>query len=523
MELAPAPAPATATAANKVTTDELVQTAASSADIAKAAKADPDFLAGLAMPEVFTFCLPPVLRAVWTWLVRLIEASRAAGSTIEELFSKLALGLPRGFGKTTLVKLFVLYIILFTDRKFMIVFSATAAHARNILSDITDMLDEPNIKAVFGDWRIGIEKDTQDLIKFGFRGRNIILAGMGAGGSVRGLNLKNERPDVMIFEDVQTREDADSQAVSEDLYKWMIGTAMKAKSPRRCMTLFIANMYPTPNSILRKLKANPHWTKFIAGGILEDGTSLWEELQPIEQLLKEYQADLEAGHPEIFMSEVLNDENAALNDKINFSSLPDFPFQDGDIATGKFIVIDPSNDKYNSDAVSLGYFEVHGERKPVLRKVIEGRLSPSDTIREAIKLGTEHSCFLVFVEANAYQYSLLHWSEFICRQLGIIGFQWIPIYSGKLAKNTRILNMFKAYAAGDLYVHPEAKSQVHMQMAGFRPLKADNVDGILDLLTYSPRIVAEFAPLLEASTVMGEYELSTVYASVPSVEELSPF
>jgi len=401
--------------------------------------------------------------------------------------------------------------------------SATAGHAVNIISDIADMLDEPNIKAVFGDWRTGMEKDTQEVKKFSFRGRTVIIAGLGAGGNVRGLNLKNERPDVMIFEDVQKREDAESKVVSDSLYKWMIGTAMKAKSPKRCMTVFIGNMYPTPNSILRKLKANSQWTKFIAGGILEDGTSLWEALQPIEQLMTEYLSDLEAGHPEIFHAEVLNDEHASVNNLIDYSKLPPYTFQDDDIPAGKFVIIDPSNDKANSDAVSLGYFEVHGEAKPVAMEIVEGRFSPGDTIREAIKLCSKHNCSLVVVEANAYQYSLLYWSDFICKQLGIIGLEFVPIYSGKLAKNTRILNMFKEYMAGELFVHDNCRSQVHMQMSEFKPLKTDNVDGILDLLTYAPRVIQEFQEYLMSQTILGQQEYEHDADNLPSVQELSCF
>lgn len=483
-------------------------------EVATLAKESPDFLAALATPTIYEYQWPPVFLGIWFWLVELAQKSRNMGASVEELFPRLAIGLPRGFGKTSVVKLFILYLILFTDRQFILVLSQTASHARNILSDVADMLDEPNIKAVFGDWRLGIEQDTQDVKKFGFRGRHIILAGIGAGGSVRGLNLKNARPDFMVFEDVQTREDADSQVVSDNLYKWMIGTAMKAKSPKRCMTLFIANMYPTPNSILKKLKANPQWTKFIAGGILEDGTSLWEELQPIRQLLIEYQADLNAGHPEIFFSEVLNDENASVNSLVDLSKLPEYPFADDDIPMGKFIVIDPSNDKYNSDAVSLGYFEVHGENKPCARDIVEDRFSPGETIREAIKLCMKWNCGLVVIEGNAYQYSLLYWSDYICKQHGIEGITFVDIYSGKLNKNTRILNMFKAYAAGELFVHPSCKSQVHIQINGFRPLKTDNVDGILDLLTYAPKVIEQYGPILEQYTIVGQQEMAAEDALV---------
>lgn len=480
--------------------EELFTGAFESAELAEAAKQDLDTLTALAMPDTYEFGWSVILLAVWAWLKQEAHKTRE--------FANMALGLPRGFGKTTLVKLFIVYCILFTDRKFILVMSSTATHAENIIRDVFSMLTESNIIALFGDWRIGKVFDRGDCKLFGYRGRNIIVAGIGAGGSVRGLNLGNARPDVMIFEDVQTREDADSKKVSEDLYNWMLGTAMKAKSPKGCMTLFIANMYPTPHSILKKLKANKFWTKFICGGILENGKSLWEELQPLTQLLQEYLRDLESGHPEIFHAEVLNDENASLNNLVDFARLRAYPYQDNDIPGGKFIVIDPATDKANADAVSVGYFEVHGNSEPALIEVTEGRLSPKDTIKEALRMCSVHNCYLVVIESNSYQYTLKWWSEEICRQLGIVGITFIDIYSGKLSKNSRILNMFKAYQKGEIWVHPRARTLVHAQMAGFNPLKTDNVDGILDLLTYAPRVVAEFANYLAINTLEGQQELA---------------
>jgi hypothetical protein len=489
---------------------EVLQRSAPAEDIQKVSKADLDFLAALIMPTIFQFCFPPVFKSVWSWLIGYVEQHR--------VFPQLALGLPRGFGKTTLMKIFVIYCILFTDKKFILIISATATLAENILSDIVDMLEEPNIVAVFGDWRLGVAKDTQALKKFGFRGRNITLAAMGAEGNLRGLNIKNTRPDVMIFEDVQSRECADSQVQSDSLENWVVGTAMKAKSPTACMFIFVANMYPTKHSILRKLKDNPTWVKFIAGGILADGSSLWEELQPIAQLTREFQNDLAMGHPEIFYSEVLNDENASANNLIDLSKLPLSTYQEGDISAGNFIVIDPSNDKVGSDAVSIGYFEIH-DAVPMLMELREGRFSPGDTIRTALNLSLTHNCRLIAVEANAFQYSLLYWFAFMCEQLGIAGVEAVPIYSGVTAKNSRILTMFKSYAAGEFFVHDECKLDVHMQITQFNPMRKDNTDGILDLLTYAPRVVQEFQEFIVSGNLLEQQE----YNAVEVPEFNSPF
>lgn len=494
------------------TSDDLdvIDIGVSAEDVQKAAKLDLNFLSALVMPLVFKFNFPSVFLSVWTWLLGFAHKKR--------IFPQLALGLPRGFGKTTLVKLFIVYCLLFTNKKFILIISAKASLAENILSDVIDMLNEPNILKVFGDWRLGMEKDTQAVKKFGFRGRNIIIAAIGAETSLRGLNMKNERPDVMIFEDIQSRECADSEIQSNKLEDWMIGTAMKAKSPHGCMFLFVANMYPTKHSILRKLKSNNKWTKFIAGGILADGTSLWEDLQPIEQLMNEFENDLSMGKPEIFYSEVLNDENASQNNLVDLSKLPDSPYSEGDIPGGNFIIIDPATDKLGADEVSVGYFEVHNGY-PVLMELVEARLSPGDTIRTALNYALTKNCRLIAVEANAYQYSLLYWFDFICQQLQIEGIEAVPIYSGTRSKNSRILEMFKSLAKGEVFIEEAAKAASFAQIISFNPLRRDNTDGVLDLLTYANKVMEEFVEYIVANNLIESQEFDAI--DVPEFN--SPF
>lgn len=490
------------------TTEELVEASFDYRQAHDIAKESLDFLASIAMPTIFQYCYPPVFQSVWNWLLSYAHKERD--------FSKLAIGLPRGFGKTTLMKIFILYCILFTSKRFILIVGSTATMAQNILADVMDMLEEPNIKKIFGDWKLGAEKDTQDVKKFGFRGRNIILAAMGVGGSLRGLNLKNERPDVMLFEDIQTSEDADSASVSDKIEKWFLGTAMKAKSPKGCLYIFVANMYPSDWSILRRLKKNPHWTKFIAGGILADGTSLWEELQPIEQLLTEYENDEAAGRPEIFHSEVLNDETASRNNLVNLSKLPSYPYEDEEIAAGNFIVIDPATDKVKADYVSIGYFEII-DSKPVLRELLEGRYSPGTTIRHALDFCFKHNCRCVAIESNAYQSTLCYWFNFICLQSGIEGIHAVEIYSGKSSKITRILNMFKSLMAGEILMHPSIVSLIKHQILQFNPMKTDNVDGLLDLLTYAPRVVELYAEFITSLGIIESQE----YVGIPLLGAIS--
>lgn len=484
-------------------------------EVKRLCKESLDFLAAMAMPTVFRYFFCKTFQHVWLWLLENITKVRE--------FPQLALGLPRGFGKTMLMKIFILYCILFTNKKFILVICGTLEKAENIISDVCKMLDEPNIKKVFGDWTLARTVNRQDLKRFGFRSRDIILKGTGAEGDIRGITLDNARPDVIIFDDIQTREDADSEQVSSKLEDWMYGTAMKAKSPEDCMFVFIGNMYPTKHSILRKLKYNPTWTSFIAGGILfneetGEAESLWEELQPIRQLLKEYQNDVAAGKAEIFHAEVLNDENASVNKLIDIGTIPPDIYK-GEIHQGNFIVVDPSNDKANSDAVSLVYFEIYDE-KPVAKEHLEGRLSPGDVNKEAIKMCLRHNCRLIAWESNAYQYSGLYWFNITCQNLGITGIQIVPVYSGVRSKNSRILEMFKSLKAGEIILGDDVRPAVNQQITGFNPLKTANVDGLLDCLTYAPKVIEEHGAVIAS---MIDLEMEGVGDTVLGIDETCCF
>jgi len=476
------------------------------------ARASLDFLAALAMPDVYKYVFPAIFLGIWQWLGEYAHKVRD--------FSQLALGLPRGFSKTTVLKLFILYCILFTKKTFILYIAGTQSKANDVIGDITDMLDEPNIKAVFGNWRVGLVIDRADFKLFGFRGRNIILRGAGAGSDIRGITRKNRRPDVMIFDDVQTREDADSEILSNQIENWMQGTAMKAKSPEGCLYVFLANMYPTPFALLKKLSANPNWLKFITGGIKEDGTSLWEDLHPLKQLLREFSNDLASGKPQIFYAEVLNDGDAQVNNTFDISKVPAYAVPEHEPHQGNFVVIDPATDKPGADAVTITYCEVY-EGVPVAVEISEGSYSPGDTILIALKYCLRYGARCVGIESNAYQYSLNYWFTQTCIRYGIVGIQPVELYSVGTSKNARIAEMLKAYIKGELQVHPKVRPLVHAQIVAFNPLTRKNTDGILDCLCFMSKMLSTYPHLIAGATIMENQEAGD--NRVFDVLENSPF
>lgn len=446
-----------------------------------AAKNNLNWLAALAIPEIFQYPYPDMMLAIWQMFLSAVDKKKGK--------DHLAIGIPRGFGKTILLKLYVLYLILFTDRRFILVVCNTQELAENFLSDVADMLASDNIIRLFGDYRLTLERDTLKQKKFSFRGRPIILAGVGAKTSLRGLNIKFVRPDVIIMDDMQSREEAESIIESVKSITWMIGTLLKAASPHRCLNVFVGNMYPFEGTILKKLKYNAAWISFICGAILEDGESIWPELKPVEELITELENDTALGHPEIFYSEVMNDEEAGTRSGIDISSVKGIPSRElPEFHEAGFVTIDPSLGEKKSDDIAIGATLIYDE-KPVIRELVVGKFTPLETIREALKLALKYGLGAIIVESVAYQKSLIFWFNQVKEQLGIEGIDAYPILPGKVGKNSRIIAALKQLVAKDILLHEDVRNQVIYQITHWNPLKTTNKDDILDVVAYTYQII----------------------------------
>lgn len=478
----------------------------STGDVKRFAEEDLDFFGSLVLPEVVTMDFPKFYIQLFQMLRECLIKERD--------FSKFAIGFPRGHGKTMFLKLIIVYIILYTKRKYVLVIGANIGKAEAILSDVCDMLDSYNVQETFGGWRYDLEKDTKDLKKFSFNGRPVILQAAGYGTAIRGSNEKNSRPDVMIFDDAQTKECAESLVEAQKYINWFLGTALKAKNPTGCTYLYVGNMYKDmeirPNSgiygcMLRNLQRNPSWTSFIVGAILEDFTALWEELQPLEQLLAEFREDLALGQPEIFFAEVLNDPQANTSYFIELDKIVVTERHQDDAHQGCYIVIDPATNKATPDQMVFGVVHLY-DGLPQIHHVEAGKYSGPESVYKGIELAMQHGASLIVVEANAYQYSLIDWFQFAFGQLNLNGLAVEPLYTKGVSKNSRILQMFRDVAKAKLAFSRQAHSLVLSQAAVFDPRRSNNVDDILDMCEMATQVPAKFGHLI---AVPGDLSIDT--------------
>lgn len=457
-----------------------------------------DYFAAIALPSVCTKPFSPLHHSIWQ------EMTEAVCQQEWDDVLRFALGIPRGHAKTQLIKMLILYIILFTDLSFVLVVCNTHGLAANLLDDVCDMLDSPNIQNLFGDWRADIEKDNDKVTTFQYGGRWVILKPQGCNSAVRGANIKNIRPEVIICDDMQARDEALSPEVAKKQLSWFLGTLYKARCPHRCVVFYIGNMYPdleiggrgsnVYGCILRNLQLNTEWRSWIGAAILADGTALWEEVVSLKKLLSDLRQDTQMGQPEIFFSELMNDPKASGSKFLDSDKIPDYPYNDGvDWVVGKFLVIDPSLGKKKSDDQIVGQFNVIDSRGPIFREVRNIQKSAPELVKEVLTWAMLDGIPLICAEAVGYQETLVQWFCHFVELLEIEGIQIVGVNPGGMSKPSRILASFKSYQAGSIILHPDVKPLVTSQALIYSPTSANNIDDILDVGSYGEHVFVTYS------------------------------
>jgi hypothetical protein len=81
--------------------------------------------------------------------------------------------------------------------------------------------------------------------------------------------------------------------------------------------------------------------------------------------------------------------------------------------------------------------------------------------------------------------------------------------------------MFKGLLASEQYLSKAVRPQVFNQITSFNPLKTNNVDGILDLLTYAPKVIEMYGEYIASHLTLDLQEFSAI--PVRTELENSPF
>jgi predicted phage terminase large subunit-like protein len=141
--------------------------------------------------------------------------------------ARVAIAAPRGHAKSTIVSLiYVLWCVLYQKEKLILIVSNTTEQAVTLLKDVKSQLtDNPLVVTDFPEICRGKRpkpwRDTKIQLPNG-----TMICVYGAGQSPRGIKNDKDRPGLIICDDLENEEQAESEEQREKLKSWFSGTLL---------------------------------------------------------------------------------------------------------------------------------------------------------------------------------------------------------------------------------------------------------------------------------------------------------
>lgn len=448
---------------------------------------DFNFFSGLAIPEVMTYAFPLYYIALWQMLATAIEENNRY--QIKRVL-RYVIGLPRGFCKTTFIKCLLAWLICHGKVHFVLIICATDPLAESFLSDLHNILQSPNIERLYGVWMPA--KDRADT-KIGVHmRRTLIIKARGSGAAVRGINEDNKRPDFILCDDMQTKENDKSESERNALFDWFVGTLLKTVTQKQSIVIYVGNMY-SDECILYKLKINPHWLSLITGCILEDGTSLWPDLFSIDDLYESFIHDESLGKADVWFAEMMNDPVESV-DSLLKGPFPTLHMELIPAPDASFLTIDPAGYRISSDDnVITAHYIIDG--KGYVAEMDGGIWTPKRTVERGIEMALTHQSSLIGVEGVAYQASLAFWFQHFLTEEKITGIDVVAIKRSTAKSKTQQIRNFIAeiYSKNYYFVRQIDRVKFVYQATAYRISKTKNKDDWLDSPAMGLEVRNQFA------------------------------
>lgn len=167
---------------------------------------------------------------------------------------RLAIAAPRGHAKSTIVSFFyVMWLICHNKEKFILILSATAKQAQTLLSDVTNaLITNTRLLEDFSDCFGGDDNIKRKWTQHEIITKNDIkVTALGWEQDMRGLRHHEDRPTLIILDDVDSEKNTYNAPFREKLYNWFTRTVLKAGA--KTFNVVAIGTLLHPNSLLTRL------------------------------------------------------------------------------------------------------------------------------------------------------------------------------------------------------------------------------------------------------------------------------
>jgi len=228
---------------------------------------------------------------------------------------KVAIAAPRGYGKTSLVALGLMARwILFNHTGFVVYINkshdAASLQTENLRREL---VTNKEIRAFFGNFK---QRDPNKaefdevFSKKAWVAYNTLVWPRGAGQQVRGVLFKNDRPGLIIIDDLEDAEQIENEEYRTSTYQWLYADVLKSV-PRigplsKSWKIVYIDTLKHEGAVLQKLLDSSEWASVRLEACDDNFKSTAPGFISDEDIMKEWNQHVEAGQTDVFFRELRN-------------------------------------------------------------------------------------------------------------------------------------------------------------------------------------------------------------------------
>jgi predicted phage terminase large subunit-like protein len=340
----------------------------------------------------------------------------------------VAIFAPRGFSKSTTLKVYCIDEIVERRQSYIIYVSSSYSKATEQFEGLISILKDQRLQVIKG-YTIIKQNSTEVEIRFQ-DGTTSKIEAVGQGADILGKNYNGTRPGLILIDDLEELDQAKSVQRTNALQNWMFTTLIPTlPSLKEGKVRYIGTIL-TKNSLANRIKTNARdeegqqvfsdWTVHLYQALQED-KSIWEERHPTESLKQEQQT-----RPRQFAANYMNaplDEVSGIvsREMLNYFQLSHFNFSSIKAAYAHFDLNVETKDKSDYFAgVLLGR---DSENKIYVLDIIHTKLNALEQADAIINFWVKWTARVplqqISIDGVAYQRTLKPWIDQEARRKGI--------------------------------------------------------------------------------------------------------
>lgn len=305
-------------------------------------------------------------------------------AAIDGPHKKIAIAAPRGLGKTSTVRAYVMKSILYRDYEFVSYVSNGETVAMLQTENIkAELRSNQQIRKIFGDIAINTD-DEGGISSFSKHGwtafGNTYVIPRGAGQQVRGLLYKSYRPQLIVVDDLEDKETIGNLENRNKLKEWFHSDLEKSvdRYSKKWRIIYIDTL-KHGDALLQELLDDPEWHGIRLDLCDDDYNSNVPELFTNDELKIELESHREKGLLHVFYMEYRNLPTSP--EIMSFKDSYFKYFDEASLATRKLetvIIMDPAKtaEHHSADTaiVAVSFDLKNGEI--FVRDIVRGKMLP---------------------------------------------------------------------------------------------------------------------------------------------------